>query len=102
MGMTARLARVATGGMGFLAGYMWAVARWAQGLPSGGDILGAAVVPGLVLSAWYSVLFVWVCGLGNGMESPRGLRVVVAPAAFSASFVIGAAGIRWALEWAAF
>ncbi len=100
MGTAARFARVATGGMGFLAGYLWAVARWAQGLPSGGEILGAALVPGLALSAWYTALFVWVCGLGEGMEGPRGLRVVVAPAAFTVSFAVGAAGIRWALGWA--
>ncbi len=101
MGMTVRFARVVTGGMGFLSGYLWAVARWARGFPSGGDLLGAALLPGLVLSAWYAVLFVWVCGMGKGAEGPGGLRVVVAPVAFSVSFVIGAAGIRWALGWAA-
>ncbi len=95
--MGGRMFQLATAGAGFLAGYGWAVSRWA-GEVHAASLLKAAVGPGLAVSGLYvGVLACVLWGRAPARPAVTGLRVVVSPAAFTGSFVVAAAGLSGAL-----
>jgi hypothetical protein len=98
MGAVSRACRVAAAGGGFLAGYLWSVVNWARaaGMAAGPAERGTFVAGGLFLAALYAVLLGTLWGPPETARAP-GLRIVVAPAAFTLSFLAGALGIRLAL-----
>ena len=92
--------QVITAGAGFLAGYLWSVARWAGAAGSAAGragLLGSAAGWGVLLALAYAVLlgglfWPWIPSSERG-----GVRIVVAPTAFSLSFLLGVFGIQAAL-----
>jgi len=82
-----RTAQGVAAGLGFFAGFLWALEQWTAGLA---PVFAAAVAPGLVLAAGYGAGVGW---LWRPMWAATGggLRVVVAPVGFGGSFVLGAA-----------
>lgn len=99
MDAVSRTCRAAAAGGGFLAGYLWSVMSWARaaGLAAGAAERGTFVTGGLFLATLYAVLLGTVWGPPTASARVQGLRIVVAPAAFTLSFLAGALGIRLAL-----
>lgn len=99
LGAVGGACRAAAAGGGFLAGYLWAVVAWARGAgmgPSASD-MGTFVAGGLFLAAVHAGL-VGTLFAPARRRAPGGLRMVVAPAAFTLSFLVGCVGIRLALR----
>ncbi|MBI5015073.1 MAG: hypothetical protein HZB55_06225 [Deltaproteobacteria bacterium] len=99
MGSVSRVCRAVAAAGGFLAGYLWAVVGWARGLgmTAGPAEIETFVAGGVFLATLHALL---VGAFFVPLTPPSralGLRIVVAPATFTVSFVIGALGIRWAL-----
>lgn len=101
MGRIGKGSQIVLAGAGFLAGYGWAVFRWAArgGLPTGGDGARALLSTGVPLACCYALLltvFFWPC-----LPSAKGagLRVVVAPTAFSLSALLAALSMEFALRF---
>lgn len=87
--------QLATAGVGFFGGYLWAVIGWA-GHPASG-LVREALAPGAALAAAYAVLVALLFWPVIPVPRAGALRAVVSPAAFTLSFALGAAGIRGAL-----
>ncbi|GAB4272008.1 MAG: hypothetical protein Kow0092_26960 [Deferrisomatales bacterium] len=90
-----KVVQALSAGAGFFAGYLWAVQGWAGSGSGGAAVTRAALADGVLLAALYTGLLsglFWPC-----LPVPRtsGLRVVVSPASFTLSFLLGAGGM-WA------
>jgi hypothetical protein len=102
MNATGKTLQVLTAGAGFLAGYLWSVARWAGaavGPRAEGSVLGSAAGCGVLLALAYVLLLGGLFWPWIPCPKRGGLRIVVAPTAFTLSFLLGAVGIQAAL-WA--
>lgn len=101
MGGVGAVCRAAAAAGGFLAGYLWAVVAWARqvGMGTGAAAMGTFVTGGLFLAAVHAGLVAALfTPAGHRPWDVGGLRIVVAPAAFTLSFVAGSVGIRLALR----
>lgn len=101
MGAVAKGGQLALAGVGFLVGYGWAVHRWAgrAGIPSELGAADTLLSAGLSLSLLYALLvgLLFHSCLPSGRST--GLRMVVAPTAFTVSAVLGALGMEAALRF---
>ena len=93
-----RAVQVASAGLGFFVGYFWAVSRWAGG-DSGiaQELLRSAATAGAAVSVLYALLLAGLFWARIPAPKLRGLRIVISPAAFSLSCVLGAVGMQGAL-----
>lgn len=93
-----KLLQLVTAGAGLLVGYLWGVLRWggflsAQGPRSVGGVAEGGALVALVYATLLGGLFwSWIPSGERG-----GIRMVVAPTAFTLSFLLGAVGIQSAL-----
>lgn len=81
--------------IGFLAGHLWAVEAWAarsEGLRA--ELLAAAILPGVCLSAAYGFGLVVTLGPFLATHPRGGIRSAVAPISFSVSLLAAAAATR--------
>ena len=98
MVMIGRALQVGSAGMGFFVGYLWVVSRWLGGEgPLAGELMGAAATAGCAVSAVYAGLLAILCWGRIPVPDTRSVRMVVSPAMFTGSCLVGASGIRAAL-----
>ncbi|NOY44006.1 MAG: hypothetical protein GXP50_00920 [Deltaproteobacteria bacterium] len=90
-----RTAQGVAAGLGFFAGFLWALEQWAAGVAS---VFAAGVTPGVVLAAGYGAGVGWLWRPAWTATS-GGLRVVIAPVGFGGSFALGAAMTMGLLRW---
>ena len=95
MNATGRCLQLLTGAAGFLTGYLWGVTRWARtwGGASEAFLLRSSLGWGVMLAVAYGLLagvcfWPWIPA-----QAKLGVRIAVAPTAFTLSFVVGASGI---------
>jgi hypothetical protein len=100
MAIVAKGGQIFLAGAGFLTGYGWTVSRWAErvGMSGGAGVMKTLLSTGLALAFGYALLLTalfWSC-----LPSTKGagLRIVVAPTAFSVSALLGAMGMEAALR----
>jgi len=84
--------------LGFLAGYLWAVEAWAARFEAiRGTLLRSAVLPGVAIAALYGIGLLVIFRPLLAPRGEGGFRAAVAPASFSFSVLLAAAGTRAAL-----
>ncbi len=81
-----RVAQGVAAGLGFLAGFLWALEQWAG---AAAPVLAAGAASGMVLAAGYGAGVGWLWRPARAARG-GGLRVVIAPAGFGGSFALAA------------